>query len=199
MTAHDSKRDHCYSHRGVRCNHVHTYMLLSHSIGERVQLVTARAIRLLNIVCQRRCQSQNVYVTYVTRFLYPLQHTQHVQILYLSMAIQLLYTASWPYSFFIQLLSYGHVQLLAVLCFIYGAGPTGPVVPFSPASALCLAWSRRTWRGRRGTRGAAERHAARRRRVVLIGNIEEACEPPQHRRVGAAPFLLLGGLVQPRH
>ena len=175
------------------------YVTVQFTIGERAQLVTARAIRLLNIVCQRRCQSQNVYVTYVTRFLYPLQHTQHVQILYLSMAIQLLYTASWPYSFFIQLLSYGHVQLLAVLCFIYGAGPTGPVVPFSPASALCLAWSRRTWRGRRGTRGAAERHAARRRRVVLIGNVEEACEPPQHRRVGAAPFLLLGGLVQPRH
>ena len=125
--------------------------------------------------------------------------THNVQILYLSGHTASLYTASWPYSFFIQLLSYGHVQLLAVLCFIYGAGPTGPVVPFSPASALCLAWSRRTWRGRRGTRGAAERHAARRRRVVLIGNIEEACEPPQHRRVGAAPFLLLGGLVQPRH
>jgi hypothetical protein len=126
-------------------------------------------------------------------------HTTRPNLVSLYMAIQLLYTASWPYSFFIQLLSYGHVQLLAVLCFIYGAGPTGPVVPFSPASALCLAWSRRTWRGRRGTRGAAERHAARRRRVVLIGNIEEACEPPQHRRVGAAPFLLLGGLVQPRH
>ena len=107
MTAHDSKRDHCYSHRGVRCNHIHTYMLLSNSIGERVQLVTARAIRLLNIVCQRRCQSQNVYVTYVTRFLYPLQHTQRPNLLYLSghtaslysfLAIQNLYTASivWP-------------------------------------------------------------------------------------------------------
>ena len=43
----------------------------------------------------------------------------------------------------------------------------------------------------------ADRHAARRGRAVL--GVEEAREPPQHRRVGAALFLLLGGLVQPRY